>query len=151
MNKIPIDLYAYICKFIPNPSDLLALKITSTNFNKEIKKTFIVKIILEKALKTPYTLSEVKKIKHNLICTNADCRIYPIFKNTLSYCMGITNFYYPDNEDEYIDEITCLKAPIITRFIPYCFDCMLEYVEYGCKPNNPYSVPFGKNSPEFFL
>ena len=82
--------------------------------------------------------------------------------------MGPTIYFYPgettdlskyndnpsgtsEHPEVYYNELACKKAQKVKRFIPYCFKYMLEYVEYGCKDNDPYSVPFGRSDPEYFV
>lgn len=148
MNKIPSELYAVISSFLKNSTDMIHLKQVSKNFNEEIKKIHIQIIKLEELLLLH------NKRSNRLICVNEFCRGTPDIK-ILYYSMGITTFYYPKQEKHAYNVIArekeCLKSPYIKRFIPYCFECIQKHVEYGKINDDPWTVPFGKNEPEYFI
>ena len=77
----------------------------------------------------------------------------------VSSALGITYFYYPkslylshtyfDEDDEYqevsiIRAQQCAEAPFVKRNIPYCHECMLQYVNFG-ERGDGLVVPFGRS------
>ena len=152
MNKVPIELYAIINSFLNKSLDIIALKCVSKTFNIEIKK---IKIQIIK-LKEEFKRQRNPRI-YRLICVNNNCHNVPN-KLLYHYCMEMITFYYSkeimnknnQNSVSYREDM-CLKESNIKRFIPYCFDCMQEYIEYGKYKDDPWSVPFGKDKPEYFI
>jgi len=136
MNKLPIELYTVISSFLKNSTDLSHLNQVSKIFNQEIKKIHIQIVKLEESF-----LLHNKRI-HRLICVNQNCRGTPNIKISY-YSMGMTTFYYPKEKKHSYNVIArvkeCLKSPYIKRFIPYCFECMQERVEYGIINNDPWT------------
>jgi hypothetical protein len=147
---------------------MIALKCVSKTFNSEIKRIIISKQKLEEKLEMQKDQTRLEFLKEHLICINKECQKSSGIcrSSVLMKAMGPTTYFYPEetidpknyddnphgpNYEAYYREQACLRAPKINRFIPYCFECMLEHVEYGCKDQNPYSVPFGRNEPEYML
>ena len=155
--SLPLELYLIIA------SNLLTLtdKLSARQANPQLHKA--IHFMEVKLLCMSHKIFHRSQRPH--ICINVDCDIwqqmrcgcrYGCTKCTKTTAMGLTTFYYPEDllephdyegdpygpNYEFPHRVRiCRESPSVRRYIPYCQDCMIQYVNFGSREDE-LEVPY---------
>ena len=154
--SLPHELYPIIV------SNLLTLtdKLSARQANPQLHKA--IHFMEVKLLCMSHKIFHMSQRPH--ICINVDCDIWrqmrcgcsPAHLHTGTPAMGLTTFYYPEDllephdyegdpygpNYEFPHRVRiCRGSPSVTRHIPYCEHCMVEYVNFGSREDE-LEVPY---------
>jgi hypothetical protein len=117
MDNLPEELLNMIGLFLLTYEDKLALKLTSKNFYNIIGKVSIIKIKLDKIFQNKNYHKTLK------CCVNVKYDSNSYRNHHGRAYLGETKLYYPNK--------CCVQ-----RYIPYCYECTINLVEYGYIKND---------------
>jgi len=159
MDKLPTELILIILKYLKRPEDISSLRETTNTLRSDVPLIYLKKVKFEK-----YILGR-KQYKEKCINFFCYCKTnITNYKNSprsiSNPALNKTNIYYLKSQNDIfplidglwsqpIDKITKIqnvfvvdntkttdKLTMVERNIPYCYDCMNIYVNYGDKRNN---------------
>lgn len=170
---LPSDALLIITSNLTVLKDKLSARLVSTHLRLAVSFVGIMKLHMNEKICHPIGggsgdhLSYLKEMKgfwfngnHN--CKNSECgNIWTATTQTYSSeAVGMTTFYYPKKliaphdyqRDRYSPNLefrhrvmACKNSPSVTRYIPYCEDCMMQYVNLGRREDG-LDVPFSQGA-----
>jgi len=156
--SLPLELYQIIVSNLEGFFDNLSARLVNTTFHKTVGFMKLRKRLISDAFTRNQVRQSYQLGKHRCKCINAECEFLWSAPTQLytPNAIGLTTFYYPEDllephdydGDPYgpnyefpIRARICRESPSVIRHIPYCEQCMIEYVNFGSREDE-LEVPY---------